>query len=174
MRVLGIDKRSVLSADPLRDALDLAAVVVSVGLVGLVAEHATGAPRILLALAFAFYVPGRAVVANWQRIAYWSDFGMSLVLSLAVLTLVATVTLWAHEWRPVGIFEIEAVVSVVAVSVGMARRHRRDAKELRRRGPEGLDRRGPSEQPPHQQAARISDVASGLVARSHRRKGDDW
>jgi hypothetical protein len=146
VRVLGIDRRTGPSADPLRDALDLAAVAVSVGLLGLVAEHASGAPRILLALAFAFFAPGRAIVTNWPRIAYWSEFGMSLVLSLTLLTLVATATLWAHEWHPVGIFEIEALLSVVAIAVGMARRHRRDGAVSP--GPEeGLDRRAPSGQP---------------------------
>jgi hypothetical protein len=148
VRVLGIDRRTGPSADPLRDALDLAAVAVSVGLLGLVAEHANGPPRILLALAFAFFAPGRAIVTNWPRIAYWSEFGMSLVLSLTVLTLVATTTLWAHEWHPVGIFEIEALVSVVAVAVGMARRHQRDVTEPSHRArPEAPDRRTPSGQP---------------------------
>jgi uncharacterized membrane protein HdeD (DUF308 family) len=98
-------------------------VAVAVGLLGLVLEGATGPARILLALAFAFFAPGRAVVTNWPRFAYWSEFGMSIVLSLAVLTLLATVTLWAHEWHPVGLFEVEAPATAVALVLGMIRRH---------------------------------------------------
>jgi uncharacterized membrane protein len=109
---------------PLRDLLDAAGVGVSVGLIGLVIEGGTGLARILLALAFAFFVPGRAIVANWPRFAYWSEFGMSIVLSLAVLTLLATVTLWAHMWHPIGTFEIEALLSVVALVASTIRRHR--------------------------------------------------
>jgi uncharacterized membrane protein len=109
---------------PLRDLLDAAGVGVSVGLIGLVIEGGTGLARILLALAFAFFVPGRAIVANWPRFAYWSEFGMSIVLSLAVLTLLATVTLWAHMWHPIGTFEIEALLSMVALVASTIRRHR--------------------------------------------------
>src|ERR1700740_104978 len=99
----------------LPSALDLAAVAISVSLVGLVAEHATGSPRLLLALLFAFFVPGRAVVTNWPRMARWSEFGMSIVFSLAISTFAATATLWIHEWHPVGLFEIEAALRVEAV-----------------------------------------------------------
>lgn len=108
----------------MRDLLDAAGVAVSLGLLGLVFEGATGPARILLVVAFAFFAPGRAVVTNWPRFAYWSEFGMSIVLSLAVLTLLATVTLWAHQWHPVGLFQVEAAVTVVALVVGMIRRHR--------------------------------------------------
>lgn len=124
LTVLGIDGRSAAPTAPLRDALDGLGVAVSVGLLGLVVEGATGPTRILLALAFAFFAPGRAIVTNWPRFAYWSEFGMSIVLSLALLTLVATSALWAHEWHPVAIFEIEAVVTVAALITGMVRRHR--------------------------------------------------
>jgi uncharacterized membrane protein HdeD (DUF308 family) len=96
----------------------------SVGLLGLVVEGATGPARVLLALAFAFFAPGRAIVSNWPRFAYWSEYGMSIVLSLAVLTLLATATLWAHQWHPVGLFEIEAPVTAAALVAGVIRRHR--------------------------------------------------
>jgi peptidoglycan/LPS O-acetylase OafA/YrhL len=124
LSVLGIDRRSAGPVSQLRDLLDAAGVAVCVGLIGLVIEGAVGPVRILLTLAFAFFVPGRAIVTNWPRFAYWSEFGMSIVLSLALLALVATVALWAHEWHPVGLFEIEAPLSVAALAVGMIRRHR--------------------------------------------------
>jgi len=124
LSVLGIDWRSAGPVSPVRDLLDAAGVALSVGLIGLVIEGAVGLDRILLALAFAFFVPGRAIVTNWPRFAYWSEFGMSIVLSLALLTLLATVTLWAHMWHPVGLFEIEAPLGVAALVVGTIRRHR--------------------------------------------------
>jgi hypothetical protein len=132
LSVLGIDWRSARPVDPLRDLYDTAGVAVSLGLLGLVVEGAAGPERILLAVGFAFFVPGRAIVTNWPRFAYWSEFGMSIVLSLALLALVATVTLWAHEWHPVGLFETEAPLSVAALVAGMIRRHRgREADEDR-------------------------------------------
>jgi hypothetical protein len=121
--VLGIDGRSAGPTAPVRDLLDAAGVAISVGLLGLVLEGAPGPARILLALGFAFFAPGRAIVTNWSRFAYWSEFGMSIVLSLAVLTLLATVALWAHEWRPIGLFEIEAPLTAVALVAGVIRRH---------------------------------------------------
>ncbi len=82
-------------------------------------------PRILLTLAFVLFVPGRAIVTNWPRIAQWSEAAMPMVLSLAVLCLIATVTLWAHEWRPVGLFQAEAAVSIVGLVIGTIRRRAR-------------------------------------------------
>jgi hypothetical protein len=126
--VLGIDGRSVGPTAPVRDILDASAVAVSIGLLGLVLEGAAGPARILLALAFAFFAPGRAIVTNWPRFAYWSEFGMSIVLSLSVLTVLATATLWAHDWHPVGLFEIEAPPTAVALVIGMVRRHRGEGR----------------------------------------------
>jgi|SRR5580704_6425058 hypothetical protein len=123
--VLAIDETSGKPKDLIRDILDLAAIVIAIGLIGLVVAGAAGLPRILLALAFAFFVPGRAIVTNWPRLGYWSEFGMPVVISLTVLTLAATATLWAHVWHPVGLFEIEAGLCVVALPVGMSRRHGR-------------------------------------------------
>jgi hypothetical protein len=140
--VLGIDGRSVGPTAPVRDLLDAAGVAISIGLLGLVLEGVTGPARILLALAFAFFAPGRAIVTNWPRFAYWSEFGMSIVLSLAVLTLLATATLWARYWHPVALLEIEAPLTTVALVIGMVRRHRHepgaDASEVEAgyRGPD--------------------------------------
>lgn len=136
LTVLGIDVRSAAPTAPVRDALDAAGVAVSIGLLGLVLEGATGPARILLALAFAFFAPGRAIVTNWPRFAYWSEFGMSIVLSLAVLTLLATGTLWAHDWHPVGLFEIEAAPTILALVTGMVRRHRGEPATVADQDPE--------------------------------------
>lgn len=122
--VLGIDSRSVAPAAPVRDLLDTAGLAVSVGLAGLVAEGTAGPVRLLLTVAFAFFAPGRAIVTNWPRFAFWSEFGMSVVLSLAALTLLSMVTLWARWWHPVGLFEAEAAVTAVALAAGLIRRHR--------------------------------------------------
>jgi hypothetical protein len=60
---------------------------------------------------------------------------MPIVFSLALLTLVAMVTLWAHYWHPLGLFQVEAGLSLAALVTGIARRHRRrtgiDARQAR-------------------------------------------
>ena len=106
------------------DTLDLLAALIAVVLIVLAARGWSGPPRVLLALGFAFFVPGRAIVTNWRQTAGWSEVGMPMVLSLAVLTLVAMVALWAHFWHPLGIFQVEARLSLGALGVGTVRRHR--------------------------------------------------
>ena len=106
------------------DALDLLAALIAVGLIVLVYQGWSGPPRVLLALAFTFFVPGRAIVTNWRQTADWSEVAMPMLFSLAVLTLVAMVALWAHFWHPLGIFQIEAGLSLAALSIGVVRRHR--------------------------------------------------
>jgi hypothetical protein len=110
------------------DVLDLFAGLVAIGLLEVIYEGGTGLLRVLLALGFVFLVPGRAVVANWPWLSGWSEVGMSMVLSLAVLTLVATVTLWAHSWRPLDAFQAEAWLSLAGLGVAIVRRHRRRAE----------------------------------------------
>jgi len=122
------------TADPawgVGDVLDLLAIVLAVGLIVLIRLGAAGAPRLLLSLGFAIFVPGRAIVTNWPGMQRWSEAAMSMVFSITVLTLVATVTLWAGYWHPVGLFQIEAVLSVAALGVGMLRRHRHRAAASR-------------------------------------------
>ncbi len=106
------------------DALDLLAALIAVALIVLVARGWTGPPRLLLALGFAFFVPGRAIVTNWRQTADWSEVAMPMLFSLAILTLVSMVTLWAHYWHPLGLFQVEAVLSLAALGIGMVRRHR--------------------------------------------------
>src|SRR5215469_15427632 len=80
----------------LGDVLDLVAGLVALGLITLIFANRPGLPRTLLTLGFAFFVPGRAMVSNWPKMAAWSEAAMPMVLSLAALALVATATLWAH------------------------------------------------------------------------------
>jgi hypothetical protein len=103
--------------------LDIAAALIAINLLVIVVMARVGVPRLLLALAFAFFVPGRAIVTNWPRIERWSNVGMSMVFSLAILTLLATVTLWLHAWHPLGLFEAEAVLSLIGLGIGAGRRH---------------------------------------------------
>jgi hypothetical protein len=111
------------SYDRLGDLLDGIAALLSLWLVALILADLHGPLRILLGAAFAFFVPGRAIVSNWPRMGQWSQAAMSLVLSLAVLVLLATVTLWAHEWHPLGLFETEAGLSLAGLGTGVVRRH---------------------------------------------------
>lgn len=102
--------------------LDIVAALIAGGLLALVVTDHVGPTRLLLALAFAFFVPGRAVVTNWQRIERWSAVGMSLVFSLAILTVLATVSLWLRAWHPLTLFGAEAVLSLIGLGIGASRR----------------------------------------------------
>ena len=86
----------------------------------------SAALRLLLALLFTFFVPGRAIVSNWPRVARWSAVGMSIVFSLAALGLLATVTLWLGLWHPLALFIVEAVASLAGLIVGIIRRRRNE------------------------------------------------
>jgi peptidoglycan/LPS O-acetylase OafA/YrhL len=111
------------------EGLDLLAVVIAVGLIGLVVVKGPTLPRVLLTLGFTFFVPGRAIMTHWPRLARWSQVGMSIVFSLGSLTLIAMIVLWAHYWHPVGLFEVEAVISLVLLAVGLSRRRRGPAED---------------------------------------------
>jgi len=106
------------------EVLDVLAAVIAVALLVLVAADASGPLRILLVLAFTFFVPGRAIITNYPRMARWSDLGTSIVVSLGVLAFLATVTLWARFWHPLGLFTVEAVLSLAGLAVGIVRRRR--------------------------------------------------
>jgi uncharacterized membrane protein len=111
---------------PMRRAevLDLFAALIALALLVFVFASATGGARLLLTLVFTFFVPGHAIVSNWPRLADWSDLGMSIVLSLATLVLLATVSLWLQFWHPVGLFKLEAVLSLIGLGIGILRRRR--------------------------------------------------
>jgi hypothetical protein len=107
----------------LADLCDLLAALVALGLMAVAIEGRSSVPRIGLTLAFACYVPGRAIVSNLPALGAWSAAAMPLVFSLAVLTLAATVTLWARYWHPLGLFQAEAAASLAGLAAGLTRRH---------------------------------------------------
>jgi hypothetical protein len=107
------------------DAIDLLSWLAAASLIALVEWGHPSPARVVLAFGFAFFVPGRAIVSNWPEVARWSALAMPMVLSLAVLVLLATVTLWAHAWYPLGLLQAEAWVSLAGLAIGIARRHRR-------------------------------------------------
>jgi O-antigen/teichoic acid export membrane protein len=104
------------------DVLDLLSGFMTAVL--LVASYAgwTGAARTLLVLVFAFFVPGRAIVTNWPGMPSSAKFGMSIALSLGLLTLLATMSLWMHAWHPLTLFQLEAWLSLCGLSAGIIRR----------------------------------------------------
>jgi peptidoglycan/LPS O-acetylase OafA/YrhL len=106
------------------ELLDLLAAFTCASLIAAISLDRVGPARIMLALVFTFFVPGRAIVANWPRMARWSEAGMPMVISLTVTGLVATVALWAHLWYPVRIFQIEAWLSLAGLVIAIVRRRR--------------------------------------------------
>jgi hypothetical protein len=106
------------------EVLDLLAAFTCAALIAAIALDRVGPARIMLALVFTFFVPGRAIVANWPRMARWSEAAMPMVISLAITGLVATVALWAHLWYPLAIFQVEAWLSLAGLIIAIVRRRR--------------------------------------------------
>ena len=106
------------------DALDLTAGLITVALLTLSYTGQSGLARILLTLAFAFFVPGRAIVTNWLQASSWSEVAIPMLFSIALLTLLATITLWAHFWKPMALFQVEAWLSLCGLCLGIVRRNR--------------------------------------------------
>jgi hypothetical protein len=123
--VTGEVRQTTRSASRPDNVIDLSAGLIAVGLLVLVYLGASGIPRILLALGFTFFVPGRAVVTNWPRMSGWSEVAMPMVLSLAFMALLATITLWSHVWRPMDLFQAVAWLSLAGLCLGIARRYQR-------------------------------------------------
>jgi uncharacterized membrane protein len=106
------------------DLIDVACLVVTVGVAVAVASDQHNAFRTVTAVAFSLFVPGRAIVSNWPAMAARPQVALSILFSLAVLTLISTLTLWAGYWRPLGLLEVECVAFGVALLVGLVRRKR--------------------------------------------------
>jgi uncharacterized membrane protein HdeD (DUF308 family) len=123
-------------ADRRAEWLDLLACGIALALILLVAVNFWPDLRLVLTLLFTCFVPGRAVVTNWPRVARWSGIGMSAAFSLGILTLLATVTLWAGLWHPLGLFVVEAVISLAGLANGIVRRRQLAADALRAREPD--------------------------------------
>jgi hypothetical protein len=116
-------ERSTSQGVQLGDAIDLCAAVAAAGLLAVIYTDRLGLPRLLLALGFTFFVPGRAIVSNWPRVSAWSEAAIAMVISVAALTLLAMVTLWAHLWHPLPLLSVEAWLSLAGLAVAVARRH---------------------------------------------------
>jgi hypothetical protein len=106
---------------PLPDAASLA---VTGALGAIVALGITGPGRVVLALLFVAYVPGRAVVANWPAARARSAFALPMVLSLAIVALVSTIALWLQAWYPTYQFAAIAALSAGAIATALVRRGR--------------------------------------------------
>lgn len=144
---------SLWSAAPVAPAarraerLDQLACGIALALILLVAVDFLPAARLVLALLFTCFVPGRAVVTNWPRVDRWAGVGMSVAFSLGLLTLLATISLWLHFWNPLVLFVVEAVLSLAGLANGIVSRRQlevaRRQSQQRRRAQPAIDRPPP-------------------------------
>src|ERR1700761_2700606 len=116
------DSNGLDALPTLAEVIDLLAAVIAVVLLALNLLNMGGTVRLLLAAVFTLFIPGRAIVSNWPRMAGWSNVGMSIVFSLGLLILLATLALWAKLWHPVGLFDVEALLSLIGLGVAAIRR----------------------------------------------------
>lgn len=144
---------SLWSAAPVAPAarraerLDQLACGIALALILLVAVDFLPPARLVLALLFTCFVPGRAVVTNWPRVDRWAGVGMSVAFSLGLLTLLATISLWLHFWNPLVLFVVEAVISLAGLANGIVSRRQLEVARLqsrqRRRAQPAIDRPPP-------------------------------
>jgi uncharacterized membrane protein len=106
------------------DLIDMGCIAVTVAVAIAVEANDRSAFRVVVGVIFALYVPGRSVVSNWPRMAARSNVAASVLFSLSILTLLATGTLWAGYWHPLGLLEIESVFVGVVLFTGLLRRRR--------------------------------------------------
>ena len=106
------------------DLIDVACLVVTVAVAVAVASGQHNAFRAVSGVMFTLFVPGRAIISNWPSLAVRPQVALSILFSLTVLTLLATLTLWAGYWRPLGLLLVECVVFGAALVVGLVRRKR--------------------------------------------------
>lgn len=106
--------------------IDMGCIAVTVAVAVAVATSERSAFRAVVGVVFALYVTGRSIVSNWPRMAPRSNFAASVLLSLSILTFLATVTLWVGYWHPLGLLEVECVAAGVALLTALLRRRRAD------------------------------------------------
>jgi|ERR1700722_13837481 uncharacterized membrane protein len=116
------DSDSLLDAEQGAQVLDVVAAGIAVMLLIFVLGGQTGEVRLLLTVLFTFFVPGRAVVSNWPRMAGWADLAMCIAISLGLLVTIALIALWLRAWHPESLFVAEAVLSLIGLGVGFIRR----------------------------------------------------
>jgi hypothetical protein len=71
---------------------------------------------------------------------------MSMALSLAVLILLATSSLWVHLWHPLALLQVEAWLTLAGLSVGISRRHGVPSAHRGLLGRNGARRGGPGQE----------------------------
>jgi uncharacterized membrane protein len=108
------------------DLIDASCVAVTVAVAIAVATNERNAFRAVVGVIFALYVPGRAIVSNWPRMAARSQLAAPVLFSLSILTLLATLTLWAGQWHPLGLLEVECLAVGITLFAALWRRRRVD------------------------------------------------
>jgi uncharacterized membrane protein len=106
------------------DLVDLFCLMVVAALVITAALDEASTVRAIAAGIFVLFVPGRALTTNLSGPAARSIVASSVLLSLTTLIFVATIALWVHAWHPLDIFYFESGLVVIALIVGLVRRHR--------------------------------------------------
>lgn len=104
------------------DFVDAFSVAVSVALVVVIARHGPVALRLGLLIPFVLFIPGWSVVTNSIALKSRAPVTLSVLVSLALLTIVSTVPLWFHYWRPLGTCQIYAAAASCVTVLGFVRR----------------------------------------------------
>lgn len=102
--------------------LDAFALVISVALLGFAMLRVDSPVRVVMTSAFTLFAPGWAVVTHWIALRKRARFGASIVLSISFVTIGAILSVWLHAWHPVEIMELEALIVIMSVIWGNARR----------------------------------------------------
>ncbi len=117
------------SSDREAHVIDAACAVVTGALLSLTALGWIGLARVLFTFAFAVYVPGWSVIANCMPKLRASRTALPVLVSVAILTAAATVSLWLHAWHPLQLFDVEGGASIVLIGVAAIRREKRPYDE---------------------------------------------
>ena len=105
------------------DPLDYTALAVTGALVALIATRGAVPVKELFLLIFISYVPGRAVTTHWTSLKGATLAVTTLMGSLALTTLLATVILWLHWWHPATLFAGEVAASATSLVFGLTHRY---------------------------------------------------
>ena len=84
------------------DLLDVGCIALTALAAVALATNEHNFARSVAAFIFVLFIPGRAIVSNWPEMPGRSVVAVSILFSLALNTLIATVALWAHVWHPAG------------------------------------------------------------------------
>lgn len=103
-------------------ALDVAALIVTIGLLSVAAADLRGPVRVLLALVFVSFVPGWAVLDHAPMAGGWSRVALSVAISLSMCTAAASALAWAGRWQPSVLLNVLGVASILAVVSHLVRR----------------------------------------------------